>query len=228
MNVAICGINGKMGTRIYEILRSNPLIEKIFGIDSAKDKSEFLLIYDDLSSLILNNKIDILIDFSNKDYSYPFILEALKNNIKVISGTTGFDEKDILFLKEIALENKISFCWSSNFAKGSAILSKIIELLKNEFKQVDLIEAHSNTKKDKPSGTAKVLSKIINIDNADIQVLRLNNVNATHCLIFKDEYEKIVINYEVLDKRAFIEGFLKSFDKICGKDLIVSCSLESF
>jgi 4-hydroxy-tetrahydrodipicolinate reductase len=131
------------------------------------------------------------------------LIYALKNNIIVISGTTGYDKFEIEMLKEIGNGN---FYYSSNYAKGIKMFTKLVKEITEIYNEFDFVEIHSSKKKDSPSGTAKMIADKLEIDYSLIQSLRLKDANPIHKFIFKDKNEKITIIHEIFNPNAFIDG----------------------
>ena len=84
---------------------------------------------------------------------------------------------------------------------------------KDEFKILDFVEIHETTKKDAPSGTAKMLAEILGVNESKIQSLRLNYAPATHELIFYSEAERITLKHEIFNKMAFVIGLIEEIKK---------------
>lgn len=195
MVIVINGVNGRMGKMLYDYYKDK---FDIIGVDTKVGGfSSFTNIQG------INRKIDLVIDFSStsalKELEY-----ALENGIKVISGTTGYEQKELDMLKKLG--NGI-FYHSSNYAKGIKIFTKVLKQIRNEYESFDIVETHSSKKKDAPSGTAKMLANELEFESNKIQSLRLKDSNPIHEVIFTNENEKIKISHEITNSKAFIEGF---------------------
>lgn len=211
-----------MGKYIHQVLEKRDGINVLGGIDRNKSFSS-----KEVKDLKEFENVDILVDFSSKD-SYPILIEALKSNIKVVSGTTGFSINEIEMLKKTAKDMKTSIIWTPNFAKGASYMYKIIKSLNKSFELNDLIEIHKTTKKDAPSGTALEYSKLLEIDSRMIQSVRIKDAIATHEAVFSDVGEKIIIRHEVSSKNAFIVSFLTALNHIIKNDYVNVVGLNEF
>lgn len=221
MNVVILGINGKMGKYVYQVLSNRNGINILGGID--KKKSLNIRLEDDIDKF---EDVDLLIDFSCASISYEIIKKALNNGIRVLSGTTGIEYKKMQDLKRLSNEKKISFVWSPNYSKGAAYMYKLILDTKNNFDVADIFEIHSPSKIDAPSGTAKEFSRLLEFDN--VQYLRLNDVLATHEVIFSSTGEKLSIKHEIFNRSAFLKSFLFALDKILIDEYLCIVGLDDF
>jgi 4-hydroxy-tetrahydrodipicolinate reductase len=195
MVVVINGVNGRIGNMLYEYYKDK---FDIIGVDT---KACGFSSFNNIQGI--NRKIDLVIDFSSTS-AFKDLIYALENKIKVISGTTGYDKKQLEMLKEIGNDN---FYHSSNYAKGIKTFTRILKEINKEYKTFDFIETHSSKKKDSPSGTAKMVANELEFDYSKIQSLRLKDSNPIHEIIFMDDNEKITISHEITNPLAFIEGF---------------------
>lgn len=193
MILAIIGICGNMGNRVYEYYKDK---FTIIGID--KNEHKFVKTYPTLRDL----KFDIVIDFSSVKL-YDELIYALENNKYVLSGTTGYTKEEIDYLSKIGKEK---FYWSCNFAKGIPLFLRLITEIKPNYDFFDFVEIHASTKKDAPSGTAKMIADAINLPYSTIQSIRLPLAPAIHEIIFTSSNEKVTLRHEILDYNAFLEG----------------------
>ncbi len=223
-NVIIIGISGRMGKYVHTILDGKQGYNVVAGIDR---NSEFCRVgtYSNIKQ-ILNGDIDLVIDCSNRTKKDK-IISAIKKGVPVLSGTTGYSEDEKNELISIAKENNTSLMLVSNFAYGASVMYKILKELANEFETKDILEVHHVKKKDKPSGTAKEYAKIMNVDIAKVQSIRLNDVIASHEAIFDSPGEKLIIRHEIYHRDAFLKGMNKSLDVILNKKIWVS-GLEQY
>ncbi|MDE6408153.1 MAG: hypothetical protein K2K48_05400 [Anaeroplasmataceae bacterium] len=206
MVMAIIGICGKMGSQIYDKYKDEFYI---VGIDEIKHKA--VETFQDI--LDVPYPIDVVVDFSSIE-AYETLVQAIKKGYIVLSGTTGYSFEQIDVLYKLAAEYHTTFIWKANYAKGIKLFSKLLEDCKKEFEILDFVEIHATSKKDAPSGTAKVLAKSLDIPENKIQSLRINQAPAIHEIIFSSEDERVYLRHEILQKRAFITGFDEDLRKV--------------
>lgn len=186
MKIALIGY-GKMGKMIEQIAKDRGHeIVCIIDIDNQQDfESEAF------------KSADVAIEFTNPTAAYGNYLRAFKNNVKVVSGSTGWMKNhgdDVR--KMCSAEGGQTLFWASNFSIGVAIFSAVnryLAKIMNGFPQYDvrMEETHHIHKLDAPSGTAITLAEeIVNdIDrkkswvkgvqrNADGTVEGTNNVSS--------------------------------------------------
>ncbi len=206
MQMAIIGICGKMGNQIYEKYKDD---FEIVGIDVLKHRNARTV----QSIEEISDRIDVVVDFSSPD-AYDTLAFAIRQGCPVLSGTTGYRFEQIDELEKLAKENHTSFIWKANYAKGIKLFTKLIEACEKEFEILDFVEIHATSKKDAPSGTAKVLARNLHIPERKIQSLRINQAPAIHEIIFSSEDERVILRHEIIHKRAFIIGFDEELRKI--------------
>ena len=205
MLMAIIGISGKMGTQLYEYFKDK---FEIVGIDiiNFPNVQTFKSLKD------VNKKIDVVVDFSSIK-AYDELKYAIDNKIITLSGTTGYSDEEIDNLFKIGGN---LFYWSSNYAKGINLFTRLIKLIKKEYSLFDFIEIHALTKKDSPSGTAKMLARELDIPYEKIQSIRMHYAPPIHELIFSSKNEQITIRHEVTNAIAFLEGFENKLNEMIG------------
>ncbi|MDE5566485.1 MAG: hypothetical protein K2I77_05815 [Anaeroplasmataceae bacterium] len=196
--MVIIGICGKMGNQMYEYYKDT---YEIVGVDIKKHE-----VVSTLSSIDEIENVDVIVDFSSTE-CYEQLKKAILSRIPVLSGTTGYDLSQIEALENLAKEKETPFVWKANYARGIKLFSKLIDVSKGKLEYLDFVEIHATTKKDAPSGTAKVLARQLEIKEDKIQSLRINQAPAIHEIIFSSDDERVILRHEIMNKKAFIIGF---------------------
>ena len=165
MKIAIAGANGRMGHMLIEaVLKTDDAV-----LSGALDTANSPGIGND-AGMFLGEKTDVLIEsdmnkaFRNAEYVIDFTrpagtLEHLAycaaNNIKMVIGTTGFDEKGKQAIEEAS--KSIPVVFAPNMSVGVNVTMKLLEIAAKNFAEgydIEVIEAHHRHKVDAPSGTA--------------------------------------------------------------------------
>lgn len=222
MNIALLGY-GRMGQTIEKIAikRGHNIVLKIDKGDTDYDIT----------------KADVAIDFSIPDVAFDNISKCLKNNVPVISGTTGWLERynDAVALCE---QNKGAFIYASNYSLGVNIffeLNKTLAKMMSNLKQynVTMEEIHHTKKLDAPSGTAISLANDLiaahssynkwELDQASdknsipIVAKRIEDVPGTHTVNYKSEVDTIHIEHVAHNRQGFALGAVIAAEWIVGK-----------
>lgn len=205
MKMAILGISGRMGQKVFEYFKDK---FEIIGVD----KINFREVPTYTSLKDIPEKIDVVVDFSSPSAAEE-LRYAIEHEILTLSGTTGYEDK---IIDELKKTGKNRFYWSANYSKGIDLFTSLIDSIKEEYALFDFIEIHAATKKDAPSGTAKMLARNLGISYDKIQSLRIHYAPPIHELIFSSKYEQITLRHEVTDTRAFLEGFENKLQELLG------------
>ncbi|NGX29778.1 MAG: 4-hydroxy-tetrahydrodipicolinate reductase [Candidatus Anoxychlamydiales bacterium] len=206
---SIIGISGKMGKEIKKSTL-NSSIEIIGGV-GRKD-------FQNLKKLLKKSKVAI-------DFSTPSVLDeilniAIKTTTPLVLGTTGYSEND--FEKITKTSKKIPIFYSSNFSIGIALIREFSKLASKMLKnsEIDIIEKHHISKKDKQSGTAITLANDIkkSINKAvKIHSIRTANIAFEHSIFFTNENESIEIKHSVHLRSVFANGAIQAAKFIYNK-----------
>mgnify|MGYP001166917049 FL=1 len=210
MKISLLGY-GKMGKAIEKIaLSRNHEIVSI--IDKKKIKGEI-------------SNSDVAINFSIPSSAKDNIMLALKNDIPVISGTTGW-LNDLKFVEKYCFENNKTFLYSSNFSIGVNIFFKINEVLSKLIKPYSqyipsIEEIHHIEKLDSPSGTAIKLAQDIlknsyfsewtisknnNKNKLKINVDRIGENPGYHAVNYDSLIDSIKIEHKAKSRDGFALG----------------------
>ena len=161
MKIALIGY-GKMGRMIEQIAKERGHeIVSIIDVDNQQDFDSEAF-----------KSADVAIEFTNPTAAYGNYLKAFKNNVKVVSGSTGWMKDHGDYVRQMCSEEGgQTLFWASNFSIGVAIFSAVnryLAKIMNGFTQYDvrMEETHHIHKLDAPSGTAITLAEEI-IDNMD-------------------------------------------------------------
>lgn len=187
------------------------------------------------------SEADVAIDFSVPDAAVGNISNCLKNNIPVVSGTTGWLNRydDMV---NLCRENDGAFLYASNFSLGVNIffeLNTYLAKIMNQFEQykVSMEEIHHTQKLDKPSGTAITLAqgiikehtgynhwKLDETHETTIPVFakRLPDVPGTHTINYSSSVDTITISHEAHNREGFALGAVLAAEWIHGKKGVFS------
>lgn len=215
MKIALVGY-GKMGHAIEEIA-----LEAGHTISYKIDKSN----QDQIIEITPENT-DIVIEFTQPAKAVHTIKTCLKNNLPIISGTTGWLDawKDV---EDYCNQYKGTFFYASNYSIGVNLFFKINEyaakLMGKQNYNVSLEEIHHTEKKDSPSGTAITIAEPImkerninnwvnnetsNITELGIVSKREPNVAGTHTVTYTSDIDEINFSHIAYGRKGFAKGAL--------------------
>jgi len=221
MKIALLGY-GKMGRTIEKIALQKGH-EIVLKVDENTESFDITL-------------ADVAIDFSIPSVAYSNISTCLKNNVPVVSGTTGWLDK-FEEATNLCKKNKGGFIYASNFSLGVNIFFELNEYLAKmmgNLSQYDISmeEIHHTQKLDAPSGTAISLAEDIikhtnknswaldvTNNNTEIPIVakRIPEVPGTHTVEYKSEVDTIEIKHTAHNRGGFALGAVTAAEWLVGK-----------
>ncbi|MEO7216618.1 MAG: dihydrodipicolinate reductase C-terminal domain-containing protein [Gemmatimonadaceae bacterium] len=211
LRLAIIG-PGKMGTAIADLARSS-------GSDVVATIAAGTTI--NRESLL---GADVAIEFTEPAAAPANIRACVLAGCAVVVGTTGWYDQ-LAPIESLVIEHNGALLWASNFSLGVHALTRLIARAGEIFSALpgfdaELVETHHATKKDSPSGTARMLQETFVAGwgrDLPIASIRLGSVPGTHALIIDGAFEQIVISHEARDRRVFAEGALVAARWLVGR-----------
>lgn len=183
---------------------------------------------------------DVCIDFSHPGVVIENIKKAAALKKNIVVGTTGWLD-NIEEVKKIVQENNIGLIWSGNFSIGVNAFFRIIKYAAKAFNNLedyDVMgcEYHHKNKADSPSGTAKMIGKILldNIDRKDklvydrldrvidpdeihIASVRGGSIPGIHQIMFDNDADTIELRHTARCRDGFALGALMAAEFIKDK-----------
>lgn len=244
LKIAVAGASGRMGQMLIEAINSsddtvlcgalNVEGSPTIGQDAAAftGKPAGVQITSDLMYGLAN--ADYLIDFTRPKGTLKHLAYCAAHGIKMIIGTTGFDEAGRVAIAEAA--QKIAIVFSPNMSVGVNVTMKLLELAAKSFSEgydIEIIEAHHRYKVDAPSGTAlkmgEVIAKAIGRDLNDVAVygregvtgardpstigfsaIRGGDIVGDHLVLFAGIGERIEISHKSSSRATYVTGSLRA------------------
>lgn len=235
LNVLVCGVCGKMGGNVCDILRENKKMRVVCGVDKRR-KILSLPVYSDFSEV--KEDIDVVIDFSSPAVLKEELEWAIMKDVPVVLAPTGYSAEDSDYIQR--LSEHIAIFRTANFSFGINLLLKLVreasETLGDSF-DAEIVEKHHRMKTDAPSGTALMLADCIKEacggtkqyvfgregqtgargNEIGVHSVRGGTIVGEHEVIFAGEEEIITLSHCALSKKIFADGAVKAAEWIIGK-----------
>lgn len=180
-------------------------------------------VYDDIEKVI--DECDLVVDFSTVELSMKVLESCLAHGKALICGTTGFNEEQTAAL--LAAGDKIPMMKAANTSFVVNVMRKVLGEVAAKLGskcKIEIIEMHSETKVDAPSGTAKELAEEMaeaapdkTYDDICFHSIRAGNTPSTHRVIFGCMGEKMEISHDAYDWRCYAEGACDAVSYMAGK-----------
>lgn len=239
INIALVGINGKMGQVICRILSESESARIVCGVDINTEVKNGIPVYSALKDA--KEDFDVIIDFSHPSSLEATLEYAVSNKKGLVLATTGLSTQQMETVREASEKTPVFF--SANMSLGVNLLielaKKATALLQENF-DIEIIEKHHNQKIDAPSGTALAIADAIN-DTCDksneymydrhstrkkrskneigIHAVRGGTIVGEHSVIFAGTDEIIELKHTATSKEIFAVGAVKAAIFLAGKDV---------
>ena len=252
MKIAVAGASGRMGRMLIEAIVADPDAQLAGALDIAAspaigtDAAAFLgkpagvAIESDLAKGLANAQY--LIDFTRPEGTLKHLDYCAQHGIKMIIGTTGFDDAGKAAIDAVAKKTAIVF--APNMSVGVNVTMKLLELAAKSFSHgydIEIIEAHHRHKVDAPSGTAlkmgEVVANALGRDLKEVGVfaregvtgerdpssigfatIRGGDIVGDHTVLFAGIGERIEITHKSSSRVTYAHGSLRAARFLQQKD----------
>lgn len=209
MNIVLAGY-GKMGQMIDHLVQKQGQHRVVLRVTSANKE--------DLNRLS-EYQADVVIDFSHPESALTNIKTYIDQNIPAVIGTTGWYH-EMKTVQDWVKQHQASLLWGSNFSIGVNVFFRINQFAANLLRhypeyQVSINEIHHKNKRDKPSGTALVLSQLIKKELnpsalIPIESVRDENSVGTHEIIYQSEIDNLILTHHANNREGFALGSMRA------------------
>ena len=194
MKIALFGAEGKVGAALLPVLERAG--HEVRGIEIGDEP--------DVQGL------DAAVDFTTPEAAPLNARAALEQGVSCVVGTTGWDPQP---LHELAAGKDLRLFVAPNFSIGAVLMMRFAKEAAEHFPRAEIIELHSEAKKDAPSGTAKATASLIGGDPV-IHSVRLPGLVAHQEVIFGGEGQLLTIRHDTTARESFADGVLLVLAKL--------------
>lgn len=245
MKIAIAGAAGRMGRMLTAEVLATGGAELAGGTEAPG--SEF--VGADMGALALGTdrgvsvsddaeavfaEADVFIDFTVPAVSIKHLDLASRHGAALITGTTGFEPRQVDALKAHGADNVIVH--AANFSIGINLLLGLTQqaaaILEDDY-DIEIVEMHHRHKVDAPSGTALALGEAAAAGrdvalpdvstrvrdgitgprprgNIGFATLRGGSVPGDHTVMFAAEGERLELAHKAADRSVFASGAVRA------------------
>ncbi|WP_321874905.1 4-hydroxy-tetrahydrodipicolinate reductase [Burkholderia cenocepacia] len=244
MKIAIAGASGRMGRMLIEAVLNDADAQLVGALDRAgspflgQDAGAFLgkdtgvKLTDDLDAVFA--QAEYLIDFTRPEGTMAHIEAALRHDVKLVIGTTGFAAEQKAELQAAA--GKIGIVFAANMSVGVNVTLKLLEFAAKHFSHgydIEIIEVHHRHKVDAPSGTALMMGEAVagalgrSLDDCAVYgrhgvtgerdpssigfaAVRGGDIVGDHTVLFAGIGERIEITHKSSSRVSYAQGALRA------------------
>lgn len=163
-----------------------------------------------------------VIDFTTPQAVVPNIIRCAEARVPIVVGTTGWYQH-LEKIRQLIRDRDTAFVYGSNFSVGVNFFFKAVRaiapILKNGYGG-SILERHHVHKKDKPSGTAATLQKILKDGSGstlEITSVREGETVGMHVLTLDSAVDTILLAHDAKSRLGFAEGAVRAAEWIQGK-----------
>ncbi len=218
IRVAVVGASGRLGTAACELIERQSDLSLVARLDSRSDLGEML-------------GADVVLDVTAPGVSATVVDHAVRNGLKVLVGTSGWNEDRLRSLRTlIDTHPDAGVIVIPNFSIGSVVATHLATIAARYFESIEIVETHHAAKVDSPSGTAVRTAELIGHARAElgpvvaphtdqrargqqvasvpIHSLRLQGAIARQDVHFGGTGEVITVTHETLSASSYEAGIL--------------------
>jgi 4-hydroxy-tetrahydrodipicolinate reductase len=167
-------------------------------------------------------EVGAVIDFTTPHAVIPNLIRCIEAGVPVVVGTTGWHHH-LERVRELVTQRKGALLYGSNFSIGMNFFFKAVQavapILKHNYRG-SIVERHHLHKKDKPSGTAVTLQKILESgsgEKVEIASVREGETVGMHLLMIDSANDTILFTHDAKSRLGFAEGAVRAAEWIKGK-----------
>ncbi|WP_456282260.1 4-hydroxy-tetrahydrodipicolinate reductase [Cupriavidus sp. JZ107] len=251
MKLAIAGASGRMGRMLIEYVLDAEGVTLAGALDApgaaalGQDAGLFLgretgvTITSDIEAALAG--ADCLIDFTRPEGTLAHLQVARRLGVKMVIGTTGFDDAGKAALAEAA--QSIGVVFAANMSVGVNATFKLLEVAAKMLStgyDIEIIEAHHRHKVDAPSGTALKMGEVIaealgrdlktcgvfareghtgerEGNSIGFATVRGGDIVGDHTVLFAGIGERIEITHKASSRQSYADGAVRAARFLAGK-----------
>jgi 4-hydroxy-tetrahydrodipicolinate reductase len=159
--------------------------------------------------LVELGEAEAMVDFTAPEAVEDNVRSALEQGVPAVVGTSGWEPQA---LGELAKERGVALFYAPNFAIGAVLMMRLAEEAAKHLPRAEIIELHSDQKKDAPSGTAKATAD--RLGGAPIHSVRLPGLVAHQAVLFGGDGQLLTIRHDAYSREAYVPGVLLALERL--------------
>ncbi|MBP3087816.1 4-hydroxy-tetrahydrodipicolinate reductase [Corynebacterium sp. sy017] len=229
MRVGVLGAAGRVGTAICAGVEQAPDMELVAALGRGDAREQ-----------LLQNKAEVIVDFTTPDSVMDNLDFCLSNGIHAVVGTTGFNEERLAQVSHYAQQGGANVLIAPNFAISAVLTMHFARQAARFFESAEVVEYHHPNKLDAPSGTAIHTAHAIaqareaaglgaqpdatnqsltgargaEVSGVPVHAVRMTGMVAHEEVIFGSQGQSLTIRQDSYDRTSFVPGVLLAVREI--------------
>ncbi|HET8943766.1 MAG TPA: 4-hydroxy-tetrahydrodipicolinate reductase [Dehalococcoidia bacterium] len=253
IRVMISG-SGKMGQEVLRAVAAEADLEPVAVVDLFATEDHIPLpdgtgtvpCGTSAAALIARTNPDVIVDFTNADWTPKLAHEASEAGVRLVIGTTGLSEDFTAELSGECARKGIGAVLAPNFALGAVLMQHMARLAARYYENAEIIEMHHDRKVDAPSGTSLATARGMaearegpftrppthkqtlpgtrggETGGITIHSVRLPGLVAHQEVIFGGRGETLTIRHDSMGRESFMPGVVLAIREVMErKELVV-------
>jgi 4-hydroxy-tetrahydrodipicolinate reductase len=232
--------SGRMGREVLAALQDAKDLDPVGAVDALAtsdsialpDGSGSLPLSTDAAAIIAATEPNVIVDFTNADWTPTLAEAALPAGVRLVIGTSGLPDTFVEHLATECKQRSLGSMIGSNFALGAVLMQQMSRIAAGFYDHVEIIELHHDQKVDAPSGTALATARLMDEVRAErftrpetqrenlpgtrggemagitIHSVRLPGFVAHQEVIFGGPGEILTIRHDSTSRESFMPGVL--------------------
>lgn len=245
--------SGNMGREVLAAASREPDLEPVGVVDffakedhiSMPDGKGLLPFGSDAAAIIARTRPDVVVDFTNAEWTPTLAKAAIEGGVRPVIGTSGLPDGFVGELAKSCEKAMLGGVIASNFALGAILMQHAAKTAARFFDSAEIIELHHDKKVDAPSGTSIATAKLMaeargkpferakterenipgtrggEIEGVTIHSVRLPGHVAHQEVIFGGPGETLQVRHNSTDRISFMPGVVLAVREVMELDHLV-------
>ena len=251
IRVAVSG-NGQMGHTVVVAVEAQPDMEVAGIIEPKGGATEYrspsgasYAVYVDAAACFAATYPDVVVDFTNAQYTPVLTAAAIPAGVRPVIGTSGIQAATVEVMRTACAQHHLGGVVVPNFALGAVVLMYLSELAAKYFDTAAIIELHHDRKVDSPSGTAIATARMMRAARGSdfvhpdstlehipggrgaseggvgLHSVRLPGYVAAQEVIFGGQGQTLTLRHDTIGRDCYMPGVILAIREVMQRDALV-------
>lgn len=246
--------SGKMGREVLAAACREPDLEPV-GVVDFFAKEDYIALPDgsalvpfgaDPAALLIRTHPDVIVDFTNAEWTPKLARQGLEGGVRMVIGTTGLSAAFMTELEDECRTRGVGAVVAPNFALGAVLMQHMAHIAARFLGHAEIIELHHDAKADAPSGTAIATARGMiesrdgpftrpsaqkdtipgargaALDGITIHSVRLPGLVAHQEVIFGGPGQTLTIRHDSISRESFMPGVVMAVREVMNRNELVT------